>query len=117
MLKTQIFEKKANFPVTVKKCFWPVPSRNLKGDEPQGPICEYPQAVLAITLEVKGIILQQLRSCWKHNFLKKKAKFPVKKRFWPIFSQVIECDGPQRTIFEGPQGILTITVQVKGLIL
>ena len=57
MLKTQIFEKKANFPVTVKKCFWPVSSRNLKGDEPQGPIFEYPQAVLAITLEVKGIIL------------------------------------------------------------
>ena len=53
----------------------------------------------------------------KKQIFEKKANFPVKKKFSAYFSQVIECDGPQRTIFEEPQGILTITVQVKGLIL
>ena len=85
MLRTQIFEKKANSPVTVKNCFWPVFSRNLEGDKPQGPIFEYPQAVLTITLEVKGIILWQLRSCWKHKFLKKRQTFQWKKNFGQFF--------------------------------
>ena len=39
------------------------------------------------------------------------------KKILAYFSQAIECDGPQRTIYEGPQGIPTIFVEVKGLIL
>ena len=50
-------------------------------------------------------------------FEKKKAIFQEKKRFWPIFSRIIEYDKPQRTIYEGPQGILAITVEVKRSIL
>ena len=39
------------------------------------------------------------------------------KNFLTYFSQSIECDRPQGTIYESPQGILTITVEVTGLIL
>ena len=50
-------------------------------------------------------------------FEKKTEFFPAKKRYWPNFSWKIECDRPQGTFYEGPQGILTIIVKVTGLIL
>ena len=88
------FEKiKASFPV--KKSFWPVFSLILECDKPKGRIYEYPQSILTIPFEDKGLILLHIRSCWKHNFLKKKANFPVKKSFCCVFSRFIECDGPQ----------------------
>ena len=31
---------------------------------------------------------------------------------WPTFSHIIGCDKIKGTIFEGPTGILTITVEV-----
>ena len=34
---------------------------------------------------------------------KKKAIFPVNKRFWPIFSRNIECDKCQGTMCKGPK--------------
>ena len=37
---------------------------------------------------------------------------PVKKKFWPFFSRIIECDKPQRTIYKSPQGIVTIIVEI-----
>ena len=36
----------------------------------------------------------------------------MKKKFWHIFSRIIGCDKPQRTIYKGPQGIVTITVEI-----
>ena len=30
--------------------------------------------------------------------MREKANFPVKKRFWPIFSPIMECDKPQGII-------------------
>ena len=35
------------------------------------------------------------------------------KRFRPIFTPIIEYDKPDGTIFKGPQGILTINVELK----
>ena len=40
------------------------------------------------------------------------AVFPMKKILWHIFSPIIECDKPQGTIYNGPQAILTITVEL-----
>ena len=77
MLKTQFLKEKANFPV--KKSFWPVFSRFLECDRPQGPIFEYPQAISTNTFEGKGLILLHLRGCWKHKFLKKRQTFQWKK--------------------------------------
>ena len=44
--------------------------------------------------------------------IKKKANFPMKKNFWPIFSPIIGCDKPQQIIYESQQGFLTITMEV-----
>ena len=31
----------------------------------------------------------------KTQFFGKKANFPVKKKFWPIFSRIFECEKPR----------------------
>ena len=41
----------------------------------------------------------------------------MKKKFWPFFSRIIECDKPQGTICKGLQGFLANTVVVIRLIL
>ena len=38
----------------------------------------------------------------------KNADFPVKKTFWPIFSDFIEQNKGQKTFLEGPQGLSDI---------
>ena len=57
----------------MKKRFWPVFSRILECDKPEGRIYEYPQSFLTITFEVKGLILLHLGSCWIHKFSKIKG--------------------------------------------
>ena len=44
----------------------------------------------------------------------KKAVFPKNKLFWPILFPIIGCDKSQGTVYKGPKGILTITVEVIG---
>ena len=44
------------------------------------------------------------------------SNFPVKKRFWPIFSRIMESDKPQGWIQKGPRGFLTIIVQMIKII-
>ena len=36
----------------------------------------------------------------------------MKKKFWRISARIIECDKPEGTVSEGPQGLLNITVKV-----
>ena len=50
LLKTQIFEKKAVFPV--KKILWPTFSRSIECDKPQGTSCKGPKGILTITVEI-----------------------------------------------------------------
>ena len=114
MLKTQFFEKKGK--LSSEKKFWHIFAQIIECDRPQGTICEGPQGILTITVEVTGLILKHLRSCWKHNFLKKRQTLQWKK-FLACFSKIIECDRPQGKVYEGRQGFLTNTVEVKGLIL
>ena len=101
--KHNFLKKKANFPV--RKSFWPVFYRMFEFDKPQGTVYISPEASLTITDEKLRSFLHDLRGCWKHNFLKKKVVFPVKKRFWPTFSHFIENKKVQETIVEGPQGL------------
>ena len=63
----------------MKKSFWPVFSRFLECERPQGPFFEYPQAIPTNTFEVDGLILLHLRGCWKHKILKKRQTFQWKK--------------------------------------
>ena len=109
LLQTQIFEKKAIFPM--KKIMWPTFSRIIECDKHQRTICKGPQAVPTITVESMRAFFQDLSGCWKHKFLKKKAIFQVKKLLWPIFSFIIECHKAQGTVSKGPKGVLTITVE------
>ena len=53
----------------------------------------------------------------KTQTFEKKGKLSSEKSFWAVLSRILECDKPQMTIYEGPQGILAITVEVTGLIL
>ena len=49
--------------------------------------------------------------------ISKKGHLPGDKSFSTVFSRIIECYKPQGTIFKGPQGYLTITVEVIRSIL
>ena len=69
----------------MKKILWPNFSPIIECDKPQGTNYKGPQAILTITVEVIRAFLQNLRGCWEHKFLKKKAIYPVKKTLWPIF--------------------------------
>ena len=85
--------------------------------------------------ESKGSIRQDLKGCWKHKLLRKKAKFPVRKIIWgPFFSyyrvwQTVgdilrgstsfsyHCCIISRTIFSRPKKLLTSQVfENKGKI-
>ena len=107
--KHKFLKKKANFPV--KKRFSPIPSRIIEHDKGQGTAYKVPQGNLTFNVEVIRPFLQDPRGCWKHKFLKNKATIPVKKRFYPILSRIIECDNPQGTIQKAPKRITTITVE------
>ena len=101
----------------MKKSFWPFflelsSVRNLKG----------------LFIRIHNVFGQLLWKLQDHfcntykvventNFRKKNAYFPVKKSFWPVFSSLLECDKPQETSYALPRGLLTITVEVTGLIL
>ena len=45
------------------------------------------------------------------QFFEKKAVFPVKKIFWPLFSRIFDCDKPHKTVCSGPKGLLAITAE------
>ena len=109
--KHKFSKKKAIFPV--KKRFSPISSRIIEHDKRQGTTYKVVQGNLTINAEVIRPFLQDPRGCWKHKFLKNKAIFPVKKRLWPISSRIIELDKRPETTYKGPQGNLTINVEVK----
>ena len=87
-------------------------TRHIECDKPQAYFISVHNVFLTITVEVKRSFPQQLGVCWKHDFLKRKANFPVKKRLWPFISRKIECEKPHGMIYKGPQGVFEITVEV-----
>ena len=99
-LKTRIFEEKGN--LASEKNVVAYFSRSIEHDKCQGRICKGREVLSTSIVQVIILILWVLRGCLKHNFLKK-ATFPVRKRFWPIFSSSIERDKSQGRICNGPQ--------------
>ena len=63
----------------MKKTMWPIFSRIIECDKPQGTIFKGPQAILTITVELIRAFLEDLRGCWKHQFLKKRQYFQWKR--------------------------------------
>ena len=69
------------------KRFWLTFLKNINCDKSPGTVCKFSKGFLTITMEVIGSCLQHMRGCLKHNFLKKKAIFPVRKKIMaPFFS-------------------------------
>ena len=112
MLKTQFFEKKLTFPL--KNGFWPVFSRNMESRNLRGRVWKGPQNKLKTIVQLIRSFLWDLRGRQKKKHFKK-AIFPVEMNlanFFLVFSS-IESEKPQETIYEGPQGISILTVEVK----
>ena len=77
------------------KILLPIFSHNIECDKPQGTFCKGSQAILTITVELIRAFFLGPESLLKTQFFfLKKAKFPVKKTLWPIFSGSMECDKP-----------------------
>ena len=69
------------------KSFWLTFHRNTICHKTPGTVHNCPQGFLTIIVEVIRSFSQDLRGCWIHVFLKKKAIFPVGKRnLAPFFS-------------------------------
>ena len=115
LLKTQLFEKRQTFQwKEFLACFfshygvWQTSRDNIWWSTRYSDV--YCGSYSNNSVTPKKLLKTQL-------FLKKKASFPVKKRFWPIFWPILECDKPQLTRYTGQQSFLTIPVEVIGLIL
>ena len=96
----------------MKKTFWPLFSPIIEFEKPQKTTCKGPKSILTINVEVIRPFLQDRRGCWRNKILKKKAIIQV-KRLWTTPSRIIEHDKRQETTYKGPQGNMTINVEVK----
>ena len=113
MLKTQIFEK-SSFPEN--KCICPIFSQIFECDTPQETIYKSQKDFLTSNLRVIRVFLSNWEVAENTNFLKK-GSFPENKCICPIFSQIVECDKPQETIYKSKKDILTSSLQVKRVVL
>ena len=97
----------------MKNIMWPISSRNIECDKPQGTICKGPKGILTIVLEPIRAFFLGPKWLLRTQIFEKKGKISSeKKTMWPIFSRIIECGKSQGTIFKGPKAILTITVDL-----
>ena len=85
--------------------------RIIECDKQQGSIYKGPQANLTSTLGFIRAFLESNRLL-KLKSSEKKAAFPVMKNIWPTFPRIIAHDICKAAIYQGPQGILTIIVQM-----
>ena len=65
--------------------------------------------VLWLVMEDTRSSMENLRGCWKRNFLRRQSF--RRKKFWINFSRLFENEGPQGTVPKGPQGNLIKIVQ------
>ena len=95
LLETQFFEKR-KVTLPVKKRFGVYFAGIIECDKPQGWVIRVQQFSDNYWGSCKIISVTPERLLRTKNF-EKKAIFPVKKRFLPIFSRIIECNKPQGT--------------------
>ena len=110
MLKTQIFAKKRQ-TFHWRKDFgpiFPVLSNITKVTKPFFSVTSYS----ALYCGTHRSIFWDLRGCWRHKVFNKMSNFPLKKRFWPKFSPIIEHDKYHGTLYKGPQDNLASIVQM-----
>ena len=108
-METQVFWKKAIS--SVKKKIWPSFSPMIGCDKPQKTIIKSPKGSLTITVQAITSFLQDI-GCRKQKTLKKKAKFPVKKKDFGLYFLALSSVTNLRGQFKRVQkGILEITVE------
>ena len=61
-----------------------------------------------------NIISLTPKSLLKTQIFENKGSLSSEEQILAFFSRIIECVKPQGTVYEGPQGILTITVEVTS---
>ena len=100
----------------MNKCICPICSEIVECDKPQETIYRSQKDFLTSNVQVIRIFLGPERLLKTQIFLKK-GSFPVNKCIWPIFSQIVECDKPQETVYKSQKVILTSNVQVIRVLL
>ena len=101
------------FIFTVTKKFWPLFRGKIEYGKYQRTIFQVPWSIVTVFVEIISYFPYNLRRQGKHKLLKEEAILPVKQKFWPIFSQSMEYDRRQRTIWKSPETDLIIIVPVK----
>ena len=109
VVDNKFFEQKATFPL--KKRFWDNFSRDIEHAKFQGTVYKGSQSFLTFFVQMIWDFIWHLRGRLKQTF-QKNSCFHDEGSFWPIFPCNIECDKPQGTIYNGPQAILAITLEV-----
>ena len=95
----------------MNKCICPIFSQIFECDTPQETIYKSQKDFLTSNLRVIRVFLSNWEVAGNTNF-SKKGSFPENKCICPIFSQIVECDKPQETIYKSQKDILTSNVQV-----
>ena len=93
----------------MKQSFWPIFSRIIEHDKRQGKSYKGIQGILTSFIQAISSFLQDVRS--RETMFSIKGSFPGDKRFWPIFSRIIEHDKSQGTNYQGTKCTLTSIVQ------
>ena len=93
LLKTQILDKKGK--LSSEKTYLTNLSQNIDYDKTQGTIHKGPQIMLTTSVQMIRSFLWDLRGRWKKTL--RKEAFVNKKKIWPIFPHLIECEKPQGT--------------------
>ena len=83
------------------KRFWLTFFKNINCEKSPGTVCKCSNDFLTFTTEVIGSFLQHMRGCWKHNFLKKKAIFPVRKKIMARFFSFYHVRQTSKTGLQG----------------
>ena len=101
---TQIFGRKANFPV--KKNFWPIFSRIFECEKPRGSEQKVHGVFRLLMWKLSDRFFGPKLSI--ETKFSKNSCFHRDNRFWPIFRRIVECEKPQETKYTDPQATLTL---------
>ena len=95
----------------MKKCICLIISQIVECDKPQETIYKGQKDFLTFNVEVIISLFKTKEVVENKNF-REEGNFLVYKYICPVFSQAVECDKPQETIYKGQKDFLTITVEV-----
>ena len=95
------------------KKLWPAFPRNIVFDKPLGTIHKGQQSSLTITVEVLRSFLKEQKVV-ENKKLWKERQYNRREKSQPSLFGFTEHDKCHKTIYMGPEGLLTVFVQVIG---